>query len=118
MTFKNTDPGPFYQTPKENDKRRFDTVVGVKQQKYTKPELVQKLKAKGVRNPKGGSKKLQKMCKANNIVTSREVPNIQEGWVGKPKGALQVLYERGWINPAADPKEYTRLLCDYYCVCT
>ena len=29
------------------------------------------------------------------------------GSVGKPKGALQVLYERGWINPAADPKEYT-----------
>ena len=21
------------------------------------------------------------------------------GWVGKPKGALQILFERGWIDP-------------------
>ena len=24
---------------------------------------------------------------------------IQEGWLGKPKGALQVLFEQGWIDP-------------------
>lgn len=24
---------------------------------------------------------------------------IQEGWLNKPKGSLQLLFERGWINP-------------------
>jgi hypothetical protein len=27
-------------------------------------------------------------------------PLIQEGWVGKPKGLLQILCERGWIDPS------------------
>jgi hypothetical protein len=26
--------------------------------------------------------------------------SIKEGWVGKPKGMLQVLWERGFIDPA------------------
>jgi hypothetical protein len=28
-------------------------------------------------------------------------PHILEGWCGKPKGMLQVLHERGKIDPAA-----------------
>ena len=24
---------------------------------------------------------------------------MKEGWIGKQKGALQILFERGWINP-------------------
>ena len=52
-------------------------------------------------------KKSQKLCQKNNIPTSKTIPDIAEGWVNKPKGAFQVLYERGQINPSLDPKEYT-----------
>lgn len=107
MTYSVNDTGPYYLTPEECEKQKFDRVVGTKLQKYTKPDLIMKLKAKGVRNPKGGMKKLQKMCKANDIAITREVPNIDEGWLDKPKGALQVLFERGWIDPNTEPKEYT-----------
>ena len=58
-------------------------------------------------NPKGGTKKIQKLCKINNIHITTVVPDIVEGWEGKPKGALQLLYKQGWINPTDNPKEYT-----------
>ena len=38
---------------------------------------------------------------------TKNIPDIAEGWVNKPKGAFQVLYERGWINQSLDPKDYT-----------
>ena len=31
---------------------------------------------------------------------NKKFPVIQEGWVGKPKGSLQLLYERGYIEEA------------------
>ena len=30
---------------------------------------------------------------------------MEEGWVGKPKGMLQILYERGFIDPSLSAKE-------------
>ena len=33
----------------------------------------------------------------NQIKVKEEI--IEEGWVGKPKGSLQVLFKRGWIDP-------------------
>ena len=107
MTFDPTDVGPFYLSPEEREAQRYDIVKGSKTAKCTKADLMSALKYKGVRNPKGGMKKLQKLCKKNNIPTTKTIPDIAEGWVNKPKGALQVLYERGWINPSLDPKEYT-----------
>ena len=47
------------------------------------------------------------MCRSNNIPRTTTVPDIEEGLVNKPKGALQLLYERGWIDPHINPKEYT-----------
>ena len=32
---------------------------------------------------------------------------IMEGWVNKPKGSLQILFERRWINPN-QIKRYTK----------
>lgn len=47
------------------------------------------------------------MYKANNILTTKTAPVILKGLDNKPKGALQVLYTIGWIDPEADHKEYT-----------
>jgi hypothetical protein len=33
-----------------------------------------------------------------NICTTVEEQKVKEGWLGKPKGMLQVLWERGWID--------------------
>jgi hypothetical protein len=34
----------------------------------------------------------------NNLVTTTEECQVKEGWLGKPKGMLQILWERGWID--------------------
>ena len=107
LIFQSTDPGPYYLSHDEQERRRFDRVIGTKKIKHTKPELIVMLAEKGVRNPKGGTKKLQKICKANKIPITQTVPDIEEGWTNKSKGALQLLYERGWIDPTLDPQEYT-----------
>ena len=33
---------------------------------------------------------------------------VDEGWVGKPKGLLQVLWETGWINPDKPRSKYKK----------
>jgi hypothetical protein len=33
-----------------------------------------------------------------NICTTVEEQKVKEGWLGKPKGMLQVLWEHGWIE--------------------
>ena len=39
------------------------------------------------------------MCKDHKIPLHYEIYKIKEGWVGKAKGSLQVLFEHGWIDP-------------------
>ncbi len=41
---------------------------------------------------------LQDACRNNGIHVEEEICHDIEGWEGKPKGMLQVLWERGFIN--------------------
>ena len=38
------------------------------------------------------------LCLNNNIATSTETVIVQKGWCNSPKGMLQIMYERGYIN--------------------
>jgi hypothetical protein len=61
-------------------------------------DLRKDLDAKGVHT--GGNKKeLQKRCKEAGISVQITIQEITEGWEGKPKGMLHILFERGCINP-------------------
>ena len=63
-----------------------------------KSELILELRGQGI-NTKGKNKKeLIAICTNKNIPIDREVPKVKEGWVGKAKGLLQVLWERGYID--------------------
>ena len=42
--------------------------------------------------------KVVALCNRNGIPIVREEPKVKEGWVGKSKGLLQVLWERGFID--------------------
>jgi hypothetical protein len=45
------------------------------------------------------SEELQEMAQKQNISTDKDVQSIQQqGWEGKQKGLLQVLWERQWID--------------------
>jgi hypothetical protein len=47
----------------------------------------------------GKAKELKIVCENNGIRTVILEQKKEEGWEGKPKGMLQILWERGWINP-------------------
>jgi hypothetical protein len=38
------------------------------------------------------------LCGQRNILVTVEECQVKEGWLGKPKGMLQLLWERGWID--------------------
>jgi hypothetical protein len=107
MCFLPTDSGPFYLTPAENISRRVDQRRhGTRTRALKREKLVEMLKEMGIVNPIGNVKQLQAQCKGLDLPTTSTEDNIIEGWVGKPKGSLQILYERGWIDPN-DWKQYT-----------
>ena len=41
---------------------------------------------------------LVKLCKNNNLPVKRTEVIVDEGWFTKPKGSIQILWERGWID--------------------
>ena len=99
MVFKEDDDGPFYLNQEDRESRRHDKEMDEDRVvKKTKRELVDELKATGIMDPKGSTKHLQKLCQDNNISIQKTVKKKIEGWVGKPKGMLQILWERGWID--------------------
>jgi len=89
----NAETGPVF-----GNMPKYDLVNGTKQEKLNVKELAAALQEKGF-NSKGRKPDLVKRCESAGIPTTRTVPNVEKtGWLGKAKGALQILYERGWIN--------------------
>ncbi len=61
-------------------------------------ELRENLKQNNILKPSGSLKLLQEQYKRLDIPITCEVEVVEDGWLGKPKGSFQVLYERGWID--------------------
>ena len=43
-------------------------------------------------------KELKELAVWNNIATSTVTKNVRKGWCNTPKGMLQILWERGYID--------------------
>ena len=54
---------------------------------------------------KGNLAALQSACERNGIAIQKEKNKVIEGWEGKEKGMLQVLWERGFINTTEGEKK-------------
>ena len=101
MQFSEHDTGPCYLSQSDALKCKYDVDTGrTREKEILKYDLIEALKKDGIDNPCGSKEKLQEMCKNRNLPIRFTEKVVKEGWVGKPKGSLQVLYERGWINPA------------------
>ena len=59
------------------------------------------LKAAGYIDPKGSAEELHEQAERLGLPTTFTEEKITEGWVDKPKGSMQILFERGWLNPEA-----------------
>ncbi|CAJ1937427.1 unnamed protein product [Cylindrotheca closterium] len=71
---------------------------------FKKGELAEKLQALG-KAINGNKADLQKRCTDNGIAISEMRMKIKQGWENKPKGMLQVLWERGFIDTAVPKSE-------------
>ena len=99
--------GPYYMTAVQKEKLKYDKVYdNTLEVDLNKNELVTSLKAINV-HAKGKKEDIVKLCKNNNLPLKRTEVKMDEGWYGKPKGAIQILWERGWIDPKKSHKYYT-----------
>ena len=62
-------------------------------------ELIDRLKNSGITKITGTKKELQELCQSNHVPITSNEDIIVKGWVNKPKGAIQILFERGWLDP-------------------
>jgi hypothetical protein len=108
MIFQDTDQGPFQlnkklQTPEQRSARKQDRETGNINQREarSKKELLEKLKAETGEDFGTAYRRLEELkeiCKEKNISTKVAIKEVESGWLAKPKGLFQVLWERGWID--------------------
>ena len=100
MQFSTNDLGPCYLNDTERVVKRYDKDTGkTRLKKSVKQVLISRLQGVGIKDPKGTRGELERMAKEHDLPVISEEKVIDEGWIGKPKGALQLLFERGWIDP-------------------
>ena len=103
MWYQEGDVGPFYYTNEQQEYTKQDRPTGKWKEGVDrkKKDLQKALEAIGV-SAKGNRKALAALCRQNNIPCVERIEIVVEGWAGKPKGMLQILWERGFIDPAVD----------------
>ena len=99
MNFENGHVGPFWTSPTQREATRHDIQLGTTStNEKHRSALELDLKTKGI-NTKGKNKKeLVQLCVLHEIPTVINVEHFREGWEGRAKGLLQVLWERGFID--------------------
>ena len=100
MSFQFNDNGPFWLSEEEKRRSKNDRVSDIiEKKKYTKKQLLTALKEKtGMQPPHANIKQIQDLAIANDLPIEFEQRKTKEGWAGKPKGMMQVLFERGFID--------------------
>jgi len=100
MKFVDTDDGPFYLHNNHRIARKYDRIKGEKRVvEKNKKKLKEELKSKGhVVRGHCSKIEMERLAGEYGIALTEEVELVEEGWLGKPKGLLQVLWERGWID--------------------
>jgi hypothetical protein len=105
-----TDSGPWYLTPEQQELQRHDRPTGrSKVVERSKKQLLACLNHKKVtlQQHRGYTRKdLQELARNNGIEITEQKEVINPGWQDKPKGLLQVLWERGLIK-SAELDKYT-----------
>ena len=92
MNFQEGDDGPFWMSAEEKEKSKRDQPSGkIKKPEYNIKELIKKLSEVGY-VASGWKKQLQQAAQARGIPIFEETEAVIEGWLGKPKGLLQVAW--------------------------
>jgi hypothetical protein len=108
MVFDDNHDGPWWITTAEGrEARRYDVLhaspdgVAPKLANRTKQQLANALRDEaGITvDPLRPMSEIKEYAERHGINLQYEKTRVTEGWQGKPKGLLQILWERGWIDP-------------------
>jgi hypothetical protein len=107
LVFSQADEGPYWLTVEERERLKFDfqTTEARKTRKRNKDELISKLKAANMSSNRNMDA-LSSLATNHGIPLVAEDPLLKHGWLNKPKGLLQLLWKRGFIDPSKPPKNY------------
>ena len=118
MVFSKQDTGPFWMSSAERLLCKYDRLVGEPIRKKKGAEQLRReiLSELHTRNPENKALvkavqqyklgQLTKLAGRYSLSTIFEDSQKIPGWLGKPKGMLQVLWERGLINPNIPLQKY------------
>ena len=103
--FKPGDDHPFWMTEQQRQLNRHDRILSPRpgnptMQNKTIVELKLELGPLNILSDRRQYRlaELQEIARRNNIDTTIKKTRSKKGWEGQPKGLLQVLWERGWID--------------------
>ncbi len=101
MYFLVGDDGPFWMTPALRAETKHDKQLGTaKTRNKLKIELLKDLRESGYDTTRQRflKEELLALCEQRNLPVTIEEAEVKDGWLGRPKGMLQILWERGWID--------------------
>jgi hypothetical protein len=89
--------------------QKYNREIGRKIKRKSKIELMRELiQTKGYNPTKQYTRKqIEDTATEFGVPLDHEVGEIMEGWMGKPKGMYQILWERGWIDERKKFSEYS-----------
>jgi len=100
MVFQDFDEGPYYLPPNLQQIRKHDEVRGKKVKNRLKKDLSEDIEKLGISTRGKTLKEMQEIASSRNIPLTIEEDDVVEGWLGKPKGLRQILWERGLLDPS------------------
>jgi hypothetical protein len=105
FVFKPEYDGPFWMSPQERELNRQDCILppppGIPRAwNKTIAELKAELAPLNILSDRRQYRlaELQEIARDNNLDPKTERTRERKGWMGQPKGLMQVLWERGWID--------------------
>jgi len=113
MMFSETDAGPFHLSQEQRQQKKYDRATGKKKKrKLRKSEILTLLRTKlGSSSTLSSYKTIEELhviANSNGISIESEDGEIVPGWLNKLKGLLQILWERGWIDPSENLQKYVK----------
>ena len=108
MQYSQDDTGPFYMSEEKRRELNFDVETEeTETKKYTRSQLIDKIQSQtDLKNVRGTLVAIQGIATSHNIPIDYQRKKIREGWANEPKGMLQILWERGCIDPQKGVSDY------------
>ena len=110
MQYQPNDSGPFHLNKQKKEELKFDCQTSeIEIKKYTRAQLIDALKTRwNLSNVHGNFSEIQTIAKGHNLPIEYQRLKVVEGWNQNFKGMLQVLWERGFIDPSKSVRHYTK----------